>query len=190
VGLDGVVAVATGGSHFLALRADGTVWGWGTNSDWELGVTTAAGMFGSDTPVKAMGLDHVRGIATGSDHGLALRADGSVWAWGKNDHGQVGVPQGENCRYHPRPCVQAAVPVPGLSGIKAVAAAEDSSFALGADGAVWAWGNNREGQLGIGGGAGSPTPARVGGLADVVAISAGGNRALALPRPGAPATWR
>src|SRR5690242_3010401 len=149
-GLDHVVAMAAGGSHALALRADGTVWGWGTNSDWELGVTTAAGMMGSDTPVPATGLEQVRGLATGDDHGIALRADGSVWAWGKNDHGQVGVPQGENCPYHPRPCVQAAVAVPGLSGIKAVAATEDSSFALGADGTVWAWGANEKGQLGLG----------------------------------------
>src|SRR3954452_8628867 len=75
LGLDQVVAVAAGGTHALALRADGTVWGWGSNSDWELGVTTPSGPGGSDTPVQATGLEQVRGLATGDDHGLAVRAD-------------------------------------------------------------------------------------------------------------------
>src|SRR5689334_21837830 len=84
-GFDQVVALATGGSHALALRVDGTVWGWGTNSDWELGVTTEAGMYGSNTPVQATGLEQVWALATGDDHGLALTADGSVGGRGKND---------------------------------------------------------------------------------------------------------
>ena len=123
------------------------------------------------TPIQATGLDRVQGIATGSDHGLAVRADGTVWAWGKNDHGQVGVPQGENCSNHPRPCVQVPVPVPGLSGVKAVAAAGDSSFALGADGTVWAWGANESGQLGTGTTTDLPSPTRVDALTDITSLS-------------------
>jgi alpha-tubulin suppressor-like RCC1 family protein len=188
-GLDGVIAMATGGSHALALRVDGTVWGWGTNSDWELGVSTPGGPDGSATPVQAAGLNQVRALATGDDHGLALRADGSVWAWGKNDHGQVGVPKGENCPYHPRPCVRAPVPVPGLNGVKAVAAAQDSSFALGADGTVWAWGDNEHGQLGAGSGADRLSPTKVNGIADVVGLSAMGLHVVALRADGTVWGW-
>jgi alpha-tubulin suppressor-like RCC1 family protein len=188
-GLSGVIAVATGGSHALALRVDGTVWGWGSNSDWELGVSTPSGPDGSRTPVQTTGLNRVRAIATGDDHGLALRGDGSVWAWGKNDHGQVGVPKGENCPHHPRPCVQAPVPVPGLNGVKAVAAAQDSSFALGADGIVWAWGDNEHGQLGAGSGADRVSPTKVGGVTDIVGLSAMGLHVVALRADGTVWGW-
>ena len=77
----------------LALRADGTVWGWGTNSDWELGVTTRSGP-GSATPVQATGLDQVRAIATGDDHGLALRADGTRLGLGQERPRPGGRPAG------------------------------------------------------------------------------------------------
>jgi alpha-tubulin suppressor-like RCC1 family protein len=188
-GLNGVVAIATGGSHSLALRADGTVWGWGTNSDWELGVTTPeGGEFGSETPVQATGLDQVRGIATGDDHGLAVRADGSVWAWGKNDHGQVGMPTG-NCPYHDRPCSQVPIQVSGLSGIRDVAAAKDSSFALAADGTVRSWGDNGSGQLGTGAKGDSPSPVVVPGLSGVSAVSAAYGRVVALRGDGTVWGW-
>ena len=188
-GFDEVVALVMDGGHTLALRDDGTVWGWGTNSDWELGVTTPSGPRGSSTPVQAAGIDQVRSIATGSDHGLALQADGTVWAWGKNDHGQVGVPQGEDCPYHPRPCVQVPVAVPGLSGIKALAAAEDSSFALDAAGSVWAWGDNGKGQLGTESGEDRVSPVRVTGVSDIVSLSTANARVVALRGDGTVWTW-
>src|SRR4051794_14736950 len=70
-GLDAVVAIASGGCLGLALRVDGTVWGWGCDSDWELGATPPQGGWFSGTPIQATGLDRVQGIATGSDHSLA-----------------------------------------------------------------------------------------------------------------------
>ena len=188
-GLDGVVAIASGGCHGLALRADGTVWGWDCDSDWELGAAPPGGGIITDTPIQATGLDRVQGIATGSDHGLAVRSDGTVWAWGKNDHGQVGVPQGENCPHHPRPCVQIPVPVPGLSGVKSVAAAGDSSFALGADGTVWAWGANGSGQLGTGTTADLPSPTQVDALTDITSLSVTGTSGVALQADGTVWDW-
>jgi hypothetical protein len=74
------VAIAAGGSHSLALRADGTVVGWGDN-------------YYGQTTVPA-GLSNVVGIAAGGMHSLALRADGTVVGWGYNDHGEAGVPTG------------------------------------------------------------------------------------------------
>jgi len=177
-----------GGCHSLVLRTDGTVWGWGCNSDWELGATAPSGGMTSPTPIQATGLDRVQGLATGTDHGLALWADGSVWAWGKNDHGQVGVPPGENCSNHPRPCVQAPVPVPGLSGVKAVSATAGSSFALTTDGMLFAWGANGDGELGTGDTADRPSPIRVEGLTDITQVSAAATSVVALGRDGS--VWR
>src|SRR3954447_4402802 len=146
--LDQVVAIATGSCRSFVLRTDGTVWGWGCGSDWDFGVPALNGQ-PTDTPVQAVGLDDVRAIATGDGQTLALRSDGTVWAWGQNDHGQVGVVT-DPCPIHDRPCSRMPVPVPGLHDITAVAAAQDSSFALRSDGTVWAWGDNARGQLGTG----------------------------------------
>src|SRR5215207_3805532 len=76
---DRVVAVATTDCHSLVLRDDGTVWGWGCNSDWQLGATAPRGAMVAPTPIQAEGLDQVRSIASGDAHSLAVRADGTVW---------------------------------------------------------------------------------------------------------------
>ena len=135
-GLSGVVAVAAGSSHSLALKADGTVVAWGDND------------FGqSDVPA---GLSGVVAVAAGGDHSLALKADGTVVAWGNNNYGQSAVPA-------------------GLTGVVAVAAGGDHSLALKADGTVVGWGINDYGQ--------SAVPA---GLRGVVAVGAGAFHSLAL----------
>jgi alpha-tubulin suppressor-like RCC1 family protein len=187
-GLDRVVALATNACHSLVLRDDGTVRGWGCNSDWDLGTTAPTGT-AALTPIQAEGLDQVRDIAMGWGHGLAVRADGTVWAWGLNDHGQVGVPPGENCPHHPRPCVQAPVLVPGLSDVKAVAATDYSSFALTADGTLFAWGANGDGELGTGDTADRASPVRVEGLTDIAQISAAATSVVARRGDGTVWAW-
>jgi alpha-tubulin suppressor-like RCC1 family protein len=187
-GLDRVVALATNACHSLVLRDDGTVWGWGCNSDWDLGTTAPTGT-AALTPIQAEGLDQVRDIAMGWGHGLAVRADGTVWAWGLNDHGQVGVPPGENCSHHPRPCVQTPVLVPGLSDVKAVAATDYSSFALTADGTLFAWGANGDGELGTGDTADRASPVRVEGLTDIAQISAAATSVVARRGDGTVWAW-
>ena len=82
-----VVAIAAGGNHDLALKADGTVWGWGYNSYGELGDNTTKLRA---APVQALGLDGVVSIAAGYTHSAAVRQDGTVWTWGGNAYGQLG----------------------------------------------------------------------------------------------------
>jgi alpha-tubulin suppressor-like RCC1 family protein len=188
-GLHGVVAVVNESCHSLVLRADGTVWGWGCNSDWDLGATAPDGDDRTSIPIQATGLDQVRALAFGYGHALAVRADGTVWAWGENDHGQVGSPT-EDCPIHKRPCSQVPIPVPGLRDAKAVAATDYSSFALTVDGTVWAWGQNLLGELGTGGPIDDgPAPTQLDGLTDVVAIAAAGSRVLTLQSDGTVWQW-
>ena len=71
----------------MALKADGTVWAWGTNWAGQLGDGTN---IDRATPVQVAGLMNVIGIDAGEFHTLALKADGTVWAWGNNDYGQLG----------------------------------------------------------------------------------------------------
>ncbi len=169
--------VALGAVTAYALLEDGTVWAWGGNVDGQLGngAPGANGVLGiypkpSVTPVKVTGLTDIIQIESGSKHALALRKDGTVWAWGTRDNGAVG--DGE--RGGRVLSALAPVAVPGLEGITQIAAAHTHNLALRRDGHLVSWGSNGEGELGIGTRFTGWTPAEVMGLDRVVAIDAGG----------------
>lgn len=101
--LDSIKAISAGKYHTLALHEDGTIWAWGENSYGELGNAVSGGSsdaydpaIDSRIPVQVLNeigtapLDNIIMIAAGFYHNLALEADGTVWAWGRNDHGQLG----------------------------------------------------------------------------------------------------
>jgi alpha-tubulin suppressor-like RCC1 family protein len=151
-GLAGVTQVAASCAHSLALRSDGTVWAWGDNSAGELGRGTVTDH--EVTPAPVSGLAGVTKISAGCGFSLALRSDGTVWAWGLDNVGQLG--NGSTA--------SSAVPVKitALSQVTSIAAGLDSAVAIVAGGAsVWAWGGNDVGQLGDGTTAGHATPVRV-----------------------------
>ena len=120
-------------------------------------------------------------IATGDLHTLLLKADGTVWAWGCNNAGQLG--DGTTIDK------TAPVQVNGLTGVKAIAAESWHSLALKADGTVWAWGYNGHGQLGDGTKSTRTTPVQVNGLTGVKAIATGYNHSLALKEDGTVWAW-
>ncbi|RYZ44304.1 MAG: RCC1 repeat-containing protein, partial [Myxococcaceae bacterium] len=132
--------VRAGQLHSLGLQADGTVWAWGYNRYGQLGNNTTTDRL---APVKVTGLTGVVvDIAAGNEHSVAVKADGTVWAWGRNDLGQLG-DNTTTQRLKP-------VKVSGLTGVMAVAAGYRYSLALKTDGTVWAWGDNASGKLGDG----------------------------------------
>ena len=90
VSLNDVTAIAAGTDHMLALKSDCTVWAWGKNGDGQLGDGTTTSR---PSPVQISGLADVIAVAAGQSHSLALKGEGtqrSLWAWGKNDCGQLG----------------------------------------------------------------------------------------------------
>lgn len=89
-GLSDVIAIAAGTWHFLALRKDGTVWAWGRDAEVGTLGTGQGDRAASGVPHQVIGLTDVVAIATGADHSLALAKDGTVWAWGCNNRGQLG----------------------------------------------------------------------------------------------------
>jgi hypothetical protein len=172
-GLNGVVAIAGGGAHSLAVKADGTVWAWGFNQYGQLGNGSNTNSY---APVQVSGLVHVIAAAAGDHYSLGLKADGTVWAWGRNTEGELG--NGTNAE------TNLPVWVQGLSGIIAISAAPavgpNHSLALKADGTVWAWGYNSSGQLGNGGTTNSNVPIQVPGIQGAIAIAAGGAHSVAI----------
>jgi alpha-tubulin suppressor-like RCC1 family protein len=87
--LEGVKAIAGGGRHSLALKNDGTVRAWGQNWERQQGNENYKNLY-SNTPIKVSHLSRVKAIAGGSQHSLALKKDGTVFAWGYNEYGQLG----------------------------------------------------------------------------------------------------
>ncbi len=176
--LDGVVKIAAGDQHSLAIRSDGTVWAWGRNNYGRLGDGTTTHRL---TPVQVVGLTEVVAIAAGFDHSLAVRQDGTVWAWGHNHKGQLGDGT-TTSSYTPKQ-------VPGLTGITAVSAGYWWSLALKADGTVYGWGYNYHGELGNGTNTDSLSPVPVSGLSGAVGISCGDYHGHAVKADGTAWSW-
>lgn len=179
-GLTGVVEVSAGCFFTLALKSDGTVWAWGSYAG---GVLADGTVIDSPSPIPVAALSGVARVvaATSGGHALALRSDGTVWAWGSNLFGQLGDGTLRN-----RWTWQA---VQGLTGIVAVAAGNDHSVAVKSDGTVWAWGYNGLGQLGDGTQTLRTGPVMVPGLTGVVAVAGGNAHTLAVKSDGTVWGW-
>ena len=178
VGLTDVKGVAAGYWHSLAVKNDGTVWAWGSNTSGELGDGTTTDRL---IAVQVLGLTDMVAVAAGQWFSIALKGDGTVWGWGRNGSGQLG--DGNTTAVQSTP-VQAT----GLTDVIAIAAGSDHSLAVTSDGRVWAWGYNGFGGLGDGTNTGRtvPTP---NGLDGAIAVSAGAYESLALKADGTVWGW-
>ncbi|WP_274654621.1 fibronectin type III domain-containing protein [Paenibacillus humicola] len=180
--LSSMVAIASGDIHNLALKSDGTVWTWGDNRWGQLGdgrYSSSDGWEPSDIagPVQVQDLRSVVAIAAGEDHSLALKSDGTVWAWGSNAYGQLGI--GSRATYTSNIPVQ----VQGLSSVVAIAANGYHNLAVKSDGTVWQWGFTTGGEMY------RFTPEEVQGLHSVSAVAAGYDHNLALKTDGTVWAW-
>ena len=172
--LANITAIAAGGYHSLFLTASGTVYATGDNDNGQLGDGTTTRRSVPVT-VTSLGPIMVTAIAAGLYHSLAVAADGTVYAWGLNNYGQLGSGTTQDSA--------GALQVAGLTGVAAVAAGDYTSLALLRDGTARAWGNNGYGQLGNNSTSSSSTPVAVTGLSSAVALAAGSYHALALSGP-------
>ena len=163
VGLPGPARqVAAGYFTSAALLADGTVWAWGDDGSGVLGNGVTGGTV--TTPRQVPGLSAVTQITLGIGDAYALRSDGTVWAWGFNQSGQLGIGNTLNI-YQP-------VQVSGLTGVTQVSAGTGYVLARRSDGTVWAWGANSSGQLGDGTTTTRLVPGRVPGLTGITQVTA------------------
>jgi alpha-tubulin suppressor-like RCC1 family protein len=180
-------ALATSGaaqarpSHFLPSRSLAVSCGLNQVGQLGNGSTALSTTYGG-----VSGLTGVTQVSAGSDHGLALTTDGTVWAWGSDAEGQLG-----NGSVSVPP-VTVPVPVAGLTGVTQIAAGHYFSLALTSDGSVWAWGDNSYDELGNGtsGSMGdTDVPVQVPGLTGVSQIAAGNEFSLARRSDGTVWAW-
>ncbi|MDD3652582.1 MAG: DUF1533 domain-containing protein [Desulfotomaculaceae bacterium] len=184
-GLTEVTAVAPSYSHTLALKNDGTIWAWGDNMYGQLGDGTSGFTATKYVPVQVDGMSEVQAIAAGDAFSLALKNDGTVWAWGKNSNGQLGIGTHD---YSDKRTV--AEQVYGLTGVQKIAVGKEHCLALKSDGTVWAWGRNNEGQLGDNSQTDSNVPIQVTAITDTVKdIAAGHGFSIVLKEDGTVWGW-
>jgi len=154
--LSGIVSVAGGGvapqGFSFAVRSDGVAFAWGYNADGELGLGNTS--TGPMVPTQIPSFANVLTVSAGKQFAVALKKDGTVWAWGANDHGQLG--KGDNFPS------SSPLQVPGLANMVKVVAGGTHVLALRADGAVFAWGYNLYGQVGNNSPIDSLVPVQVG----------------------------
>ena len=168
-----IVQVAVGAASSYALSADGTVWAWGRNQYGNLGNgMTATSTAANPTPAQVPGLTDVTMLATGRDHVLALKRDGTVWAWGLNGSHQVNASTTD---------VLSPVMVMGIVDARGVYANGNQGFYEDAEGRLWGWGQNGSGNLGIPDDEDQPSPsAAVFGVSGVLDVGIGALQGFAM----------
>lgn len=166
-------------STSFGIKADGTLWSWGTNGN-QLG-NAASTFVGRVTPVQVGSATNWQTLAVGSGHVLGLQTGGKLYAWGTNASGPIGDGTTTN--------KTTPVPIQAAFSWSSIAAGSSFSAAIRADGTLWAWGTNTNGQLGQGNTTSSTVPVQVGTAADWRQVACGGSFVLALKTNGELWAW-
>ncbi|MCK5161275.1 MAG: hypothetical protein KAQ99_06835, partial [Candidatus Aureabacteria bacterium] len=183
IGFNGAISLAgIAWSHSFALKSDGTVWSWGHNGTYELGIEDAGDY--SLVPIGPLDLSSIISIETGHHYGLALDSNGMVWSWGWNRYGNLGLGP-DAPEYQPIPAQ-----IPGLDDIMSIGSGAYDGFAVKSDGTVWAWGWNSSYQLGDGTEEDKWSPVQISGLTNVISVVGSGlGLSLALKSDGTVWGW-
>jgi len=173
--------VSAGYSHTLAIKNDNSLWAWGSNFYGQLGIN-AGGTFNdfNAAPVRVGTATDWKSVSARWNHSFAIKNDGTLWAWGRNDQGQLGNGKGGNLDDFEKSPVQVGTD----RKWDAVAACEEHAVAISSDGSLWAWGSNSYGQLGDGTNEDYKDPVRIGSASDWTGVPAGSHHTLALKGDG------
>jgi alpha-tubulin suppressor-like RCC1 family protein len=173
--------VSAGCRHSLGVRANGTAWAWGYNTN---------GVFGNDSTINRCSPVSVVGgftdwcqVAAGTTHSLGVRSNGTAWAWGNSGQGQLG----NNCDS------TFSSPVSVCGGFTdwcQVSAGFEHSLGVRANGTAWAWGKSTQGMLGDNNATDRSSPVSVvGGFTDWCQLSAGNTHSLGVRVNGTAWAW-
>jgi alpha-tubulin suppressor-like RCC1 family protein len=172
-------SVVAGDSHSVARKNNGSIWSWGNNNYGQLGLGITNSSIASSSQI---GIAYYwSNIATGSYHTIACRTNGTLWSWGYNNYGQLGLGDGVN-RNTP-------TQIGTDSDWSNICGGGAFTLALKTNKTIWSWGVNTSGQLGLGDGVNRNTPTQIGTQTDWTAISAGDSCGFALKTSGLLWAW-
>jgi len=167
--------------HSAAIKTDGTLWTWGRNYYGRLGL-------GDDTnrssPVQVGSLTNWSSIVAAGGyrgHNLAIKTDGTLWAWGNNYPGKLGL--GNGATY------SSPVQVGALTTWLKVSAGIYQSIAVKTDGTMWSWGSGAYGGLGLGNNTSRSSPTQIGSDTNWSSIAGGGYHSIAIKTDGTMWSW-
>ncbi|MGD0998966.1 MAG: hypothetical protein ABR941_11710, partial [Thermoleophilia bacterium] len=168
-------------SHTVALQKDGTLWAWGANYQGQLGLGSRNVNNHRSTPTQVGSASDWASVSCGDDYTVALKKDGTLWAWARNDSGELGL---GNAIWRFAP-----TEVGGVRTWASVSCGDSHTLALRKDGTLWAWGSNAHGELGLGDTSNRNTPTQVGSASDWAAVSCGDDYTMALRKDGTLWAW-
>jgi len=164
------VSVSAGSGYTVAKKEDGSLWAWGR---YDINVPA---QLGTETNWSS--------VSAGRGYNIAIKTDGSRWAWGTNSEGQLGDGTNLNFTYK-----QSPFQIGTETDWSSVSAGSFHTMAIKEDGSLWAWGRNREGQLGDGTTDSKYVPTRIGQETDWSSVSAGEAHTIAVKKDGSLWVW-
>lgn len=171
--------ISAGTYYSLAIKNDGSLWGWGRNTDGQLG----NGIFNQNAPEPIqIGTDNNwQNVIAGEGLSLATKSDGTLWAWGRNANGSLG--NGTT--------VDSNIPIQIGSNNDwgSIASGIGYCLAIKNDGTLWAWGSNVIGQFGNGSNVGSLVPIQIGSDTDWQSVDSGDFTNMAVKSNGTLWGW-
>jgi alpha-tubulin suppressor-like RCC1 family protein len=170
--------VHSGADHTLARKSNGTLWAWGGGIQGQLGNIIVVGDCYKSSPVQIPGTQWTD-ITAGTAHTGAIKSDGTLWVWGSNGCGTLGVGNINSA--------SSPIQIPGTQWVE-MAAGRCHSAARKSDGTLWSWGFNYRGQLGNGTITDRSSPIQIPGI-QWTEISAGQELSAARKSDGTLWTW-
>jgi alpha-tubulin suppressor-like RCC1 family protein len=170
------------GYHTLSTKTDGTMWSWGRNGSGQLGLGNSGSGTNRSSPVQIGALTTWLTVASGNYHSMAIKTDGTLWTWGNNEQGRLGLGNTTN--------VSSPVQVGVLTNWASVADGSDGwTAAIKTDGTLWTWGRNYAGGLGLGDETNRSSPVQVGALTNWLRVAAGCFQGVAIKTDGTMWSW-
>lgn len=172
--------VTSASNHTAAIKTDGTFWAWGSNGQGQIGDNTNGSR---SSPVQVGALTDWAYVAqgTGASHTLSIKTDGTLWAWGLNNHGQLG----DNTRVTKSSPIQ----IGALTSWTKVALGGGHTIAVRNNNTLWTWGNGDYGRLGHNNIISRSSPTQVGALTNWAQGTGGTNHTAAVKTDGSLWSW-